>query len=75
MENIELLHKKTINQKIKYLRSSNSKKIKPMCNFFLNVIFNKKIIQIKSSSQRHLTVLAGRAQSSHKLVNTITESP
>ena len=28
-----------------------------------------------TSSQRHLTVLAGRAQSSHKLVNTITESP
>jgi len=27
------------------------------------------------SSQRHLTVLAGRAQCSHKLVNTVTESP
>ena len=57
------------------MRSINSKKIKPMCNFFLNVIFNKKIIQKESSSQRHLTVLAGRAQSSRKLVNTITESP
>ena len=57
------------------MRSINSEKIKPMCNFFLNVIFKKKIIQIESSSQRHLTVLAGRAQSSHKLVNTITESP
>ena len=57
------------------MRSVNSKKIKPICNFFLNVIFNKKIIPIESSSQRHLTVLAGRAQSSHKLVNAITESP
>ena len=47
MENIELLHKKAINQKIKCVRSSNSEKIKPMCNFFLNVIFKKKIIQIK----------------------------
>ncbi len=57
------------------MRSTNSKKIKPTCNFFLNVIFKKKIIPIESSSQRHLTVLAGRAQSSHKLVNAITESP
>ena len=57
------------------MRSINSEKIKPMCNFFLNVIFNKKIIPLVLSSQRHLTVLAGRAQSSHKLVNTITESP
>ena len=57
------------------MRSTNSKKIKPTCNFFLNVIFKKKIITIESSSQRHLTVLAGWAQSSHKLVNAITESP
>ncbi len=57
------------------MRSTNSKKIKPTCNFFLNVIFKKKIIPIESSSQRHLTVLAGRAQCSHKLVNAITESP
>ena len=57
------------------MRSADSKKIKPTCNFFLNVIFNKKIITLESSSQRHLTVLAGRAQSSRKLVNAITESP
>ena len=57
------------------MRSINSKKIKPICNFFLNVIFNKKIILLESSSQRHLTVLTGRAQSSDKLVNAITESP
>ena len=30
---------------------------------------------ISSSSQRHLTALAGWAQSSRKLVNAITESP
>jgi len=30
---------------------------------------------ISSSSQRHLTALAGWAQSSSKLVNAITESP
>ena len=46
-----------------------------MCDFFLNVILNKKIMPIELSSQRHLTVLTGRAQSSHKLVNAITESP
>jgi len=33
------------------------------------------MILVLVSSQRHLTVLAGRAQSSHKLVNTFTESP
>ena len=57
------------------MRSTDSKKIKPICNFFLDVIFKKKIIALESSSQRHLTVLAGRAQSSRKLVNAITESP
>ena len=30
---------------------------------------------VLSSSQRHLTALAGWAQSSRKLVNAITESP
>ena len=57
------------------MRSTDSKKIKPICNFFLDVVFKKKIIALESSSQRHLTVLAGRAQSSRKLVNAITESP